>query len=105
MICGYALQYGKCFDEKHAIYELEIEWDIHSVDILFACLGDFNELVGRNIDEFDGVHKGYGLGQRNLEGWVLPGEEILCNTWVRKERGKEEGDIHTGKNETKIDLY
>ena len=32
---------------------------------LVMCLGDFNGHVGRHID---GVHGGYDVGQRNLEG-------------------------------------
>ena len=35
------------------------------------CLGDFNGHVGRHIDGFNGVHGGYGVGQINLEGWML----------------------------------
>ena len=44
-------------------------------------LDDFNESVGRHIDGFDGVHGGFGVGQRNLEGrmlLVLSGEGIMC---------------------------
>ena len=32
------------------------------------CLSDFNGHIGWHID---GVHVGYGLGQRNLEGRML----------------------------------
>ena len=35
------------------------------------CLGDFNGHVGRYINGFDGVHGGYGVGQRNLERRML----------------------------------
>ena len=35
------------------------------------CLGDFNGHIGRRIDGFSGVHEGYGVGQRNLEGRML----------------------------------
>ena len=44
-------------------------------------LDDFNEHVGRHIDGFDGVHGGYGVGQRNFDGrmlLVLSGERIMC---------------------------
>ena len=41
---------------------------MHSTDYLVMCLGDINGHVGRHIDGFDGVHEGYGAGQRNLEG-------------------------------------
>ena len=40
--------------------------DIHSADDLVMCLGKYNGHVGRHIDEFDGVHGGYGVGHGNL---------------------------------------
>ena len=46
--------------------ELNDEWDMRSVGDLVMCLGDFNGLVGRHIDRFDGFHGGHGVGQRNL---------------------------------------
>ena len=35
------------------------------------CFGDFNGRDSRHIDGFDGVHGGYVVGQRNLEGRVI----------------------------------
>ena len=35
------------------------------------CLGDLNGHVGRHIDCFDWVHRGYDVGQRNLGGRML----------------------------------
>ena len=51
--------------------ELKCEWDKHSADDLFMCLGDINGHVGRHINGFDGVHGGYGLSQRNMEAKML----------------------------------
>ena len=84
MICGYAEQRSRNFDEKLYFYdELKGELDMHSADDLVMCLGDFNGHVGRNIDGVDGVHGGYRVGQRNLKGemlLVLPGERVVLNT-------------------------
>ena len=44
---------------------------MHSTDALVMCLGDFNGHLGRHIGEFDVVHSGYGVSQRNLEGGML----------------------------------
>ena len=44
---------------------------MHSADDLVMCLGDINGHIGRHIDGFDGLHGGYGVGQRNLEGRML----------------------------------
>ena len=43
---------------------------MHSVDGLVMCLCDLNGHVGRHIVGFDGVHGGYGVDQRNLEGRI-----------------------------------
>ena len=60
-------------------------------DDLVMCLGDFNGSFGRHIDGFYGVHGGYGVGQRNLEGRMLLDfclEKELCvsHAWSRGER-------------------
>ena len=69
MICGYAPQNRRHLEEKQYFYdELKCEWDMHSADDLVMCLGDFNKHVVRHIDVSDGVHGGYCVGQRNLEG-------------------------------------
>ena len=53
-------------------------------------LGDFNGHVGRRIDGFEGVHGGYGIGKRNVEGRRLlefcdEKELSVANTWFEKE--------------------
>ena len=61
--------------------ELKGEWDRHSVGDLVMWLGDISGHVGRYIDGLDGVHGGYGVKQRNLEGrmlFVLSGEGTMC---------------------------
>ena len=44
---------------------------MHCAGDLVMCLGDVNGHVGRNIYGFDGVHGGYGVGQRNLQVRML----------------------------------
>ena len=39
---------------------------------LIVVGGDLNGHVGTNVDEYDGVHGGYGFGERNADG-----EQIL----------------------------
>ena len=66
-ICGYVPQGGRSLENKQSIYdELKCEWDMHSADDLFICLGYFNGHFGRNIDGFDNAHGGYSEGQRIL---------------------------------------
>ena len=61
LICGYATQSGRSLKEKQSFYnELKRECDMHSA----------GDLIGRHIDEFAGVHGGFGVGQKNLaEGY------------------------------------
>ena len=63
-------------------------------DDLVMCLGDFNGHIGRVIYGFVGVHGGYGVGQRNLEGRMLFKfclEKLLCvsNTWFKREEKRK----------------
>ena len=105
LICGYAPQSGRSLEENQSFYyELKCEWDMHSTaDLVISwmiCFGDFNGHIDRHIDGLDGVHGGYGVGQRNLEGRMLlkfSQEKELCVKYMGKERGKEEGDIQNGQ--------
>ena len=60
--------------------ELKGEWDMHSAGDLVVCKGGINGHIGGNIDGFDGLHGGYGIGQRNFEGRMLESclEKELC---------------------------
>ena len=74
--------------------ELKREREMHSARDLAMCLGDINGHAGRHIRGLDGVHGGYDVGQRNLEGKILSElcvEKELCvsNTWFKREgRGR-----------------
>ena len=67
LICGYAPQNGRQFEEKQSFCdELKGESDIlHTAADLVVCLGDLNGHVGRHIDGYNGV---YDVGKRNLKG-------------------------------------
>ena len=99
LICWYAPQSGRSFEEKQCCYDkLKCEWYMHSADVLAMCLGDFNGHICRHIDGFGGLHGGYGVGERKLEGrmlLVLTGEGIMCVKYMVNVRGKEEGDKTT----------
>ena len=72
LIRGYAPQNGRSLEEKQSFFGmLKCVCDMHSADDLVMCQGDFNGHVGRHIDGFEGVHGGYDVGQRNLEGRML----------------------------------
>ena len=68
-------------------YELKVVWDVHSAGDLVMCLGGLNGQVDCHIYRFHGVQRGYGIGQRNLEGRMLLvlSEKELCvsNAWFK----------------------
>ena len=105
LICRYAPQSERSLEEKQSFYdELKCEWDMHSADDLVMCLGDINGHVVKHIDGFHGVHVGYGVGQRNLEGrmlleFCLKKELCVLNTWFKREE-KRKVTLRMCENET-----
>ena len=109
LICCYAPLSGSCLEEKQSFYiELKFEWDMSFSDDLVMYLGDFNGHVGRHIYGFNGVHGGYCVGQRNLDGRMLLlfcREKELCvsNTWFKREE-KRKVTFRMSEDETEIDF-
>ena len=59
LICGYAPQSLRSFEEEKCCYDkLKDEWDMHNAGDLVVCMGDFNGHVVRHIDGFDGYMEG-----------------------------------------------
>ena len=86
IICVYGLQSGIMSADD----DLRSEWDLHSILKLVLGMGDFNGHVGKRIKDYEGVHGGNGIGERNVEGKMLLefcDEKELCvaNTWFKKE--------------------
>ena len=84
--------------------ELKCEWDVYYADDLVMCLGNLDG----HVNGIDGVHGGYGVGQRNLEGRMLLEfclEKELCvsNAWSKREENTKV-TIRMGLNETEIDF-
>ena len=63
--CGYALKSARILEQNSSYNELRNVWHMHSAHNLVVCLCGFSGLVGRHID---GVHGGYDIILRNLEG-------------------------------------
>lgn len=109
VISVYGPQSGRPVDEKQLFYdELSVALDLKSSGEMVLCMGDFNAHVGKDINGFEGVHGGNGVGERNLEGRMLLefcDEKELCvaNTWFKK---KEERKVtfRSGENKTEIDF-
>ena len=44
---------------------------MYGADWLVVCLGYFNEHAGRHINEYNGVHRVFGIGYGNLNAGIL----------------------------------
>ena len=81
---------------------------MESAGDLAMCMDDYNGHVGRHIDGFDGVHGGYGVGKKNLEGRMLLqlslNKELYVSTTWSKREAKWMVIFKIGENETKIDF-
>ena len=71
-------------------------------------LGDFNGHIGEEARRYEGVHGGYGFGERNREGEMLLDfsdsiEMRIMNTYFRKELEKKV-TYESGENKTQIDF-
>ena len=67
-------------------------------------LEDFNGHVGKCAEGFEGIHEGYGIGKRNVEGRMLLDfcvQKDLCvaNTWYKK-RDERKVTYSSGRNDT-----
>ena len=94
--------------EKGQFYdEMKDEWSVKSNDDLVLGLWDFNGHVGKEIEGFEGVYGGYGIGERNAEGRMLLefcDEKKLCvaNTGFRKKHNRKV-TFKAGEFATEID--
>ena len=90
--CAYATHVGRSDCEKDQFYnEMASEWDLQNPDKMILGSGDYSRHVARRMDGFEGVHGGYGIGVRTIEGRRLLefyGKKWLCvavaNTWFHK---------------------
>ena len=69
--------------------EMEKRCEVENENEVLICLEDFNGYIGTEVDGFEGVRGGFGIGKRNVEGrlqlefCVVKG---LCvgNSWFKK---------------------
>ena len=81
-MCVWSTEWQNGSREREHFYDdLRSEWDLHSVgELVLLGMGDFNGHVGKQIEGYEGVHGGNGIGERNVEGKEL----CVENTWFRK---------------------
>ena len=84
------------------------EYELQNPSEVAFGLGDFIGHVGGEIEGFDSVHGGNGIGKRNAEGRLLLefcDERELCvaNTWFKK-TDKRKITFKSGNNKSEIDF-
>ena len=95
IVCAYAPQCGRAMSEKEKFYEkMARGCEVENANEVLICLGDFNGPIGKKVDGFEGVHGGFGIGKRNLEGRLLLEfcvEKDLCvgKSWFKKKDSKK----------------
>ena len=96
VILAYGPQAVRPLEEKHRFYdELAGEYEPQNPSEVVFGLGDFNGHVGEEIEGFEGVHGGNGIGQRNAKGRMLlkfcdERELFVANTWFKKTDKKKD---------------
>ena len=91
LVSVYAPQVGRSMEEKEEFY-ISLGKVLSPIDVgerLMVC-GDMNGHVGSRTDGFEGVHGGYGFGERNVEGEMLlefadAMDLAVTNTWFKKD--------------------
>ena len=109
VICVYAPQVGRSECEKDQFYnDMASGWYLQNPGGVVLGMWDFNGLVGRRINGFQGVHGGYRIGNRKVEERRLlefcdEKELRVANTWFEKKEQRK--IIHSmSGNETEIDF-
>ena len=91
ILSAYVPQVGLSDDLKTAFYELMLTTlsKISNTELLLLN-GDFNGHVGVDSQCFEGIHGGFGFGERNNEGrrlldFAAAHGLAICNTFFRKQ--------------------
>ena len=93
-ICAYAPQTGRSAEEKDSFWDQMISVTGSTpASELIVVGGDLNGHVGTNVDGYDGVHSGYGFGERNADGERMlefcdAMELIVTNTCFKRQKNK-----------------
>ena len=94
VISVYAPQSGRSEEEKEKFYEVEdLTAEVQSRHGVCFVLGDFNAHVGRSSLGYDGIHGGFGWGERNRDGerileFADSLDMVVENTFFKKDDEK-----------------
>jgi len=93
-ICAYMPQTGRNAEEKDCFWDqmINVTGSIPALELIVVG-GDLNGHAGTNVDGYDGVHGGYGFGERNPDGERIlefcdAMELIVTNTCFKRQKNK-----------------
>ena len=92
VISVYAPQSGRSEEENEKFYE-DLTAEVQSRHGICFVLGDFNGHVGRSSLGYDGIHGGFGWGERNRDGEKILEfadslDMVVGNTFFKKDDEK-----------------
>ena len=94
VISVYAPQSGRSEEEKEKFYKVEdLTAEVQSRHGICFVSGDFNAHVGRSSLGYDGIHGGFGWGERNRDGerileFADSLDMVVGNTFFKKDDEK-----------------
>ena len=88
VISVYASQSGRSEEDKEKFYE-DLTAEVQSRHGISFVLGDFNGHIGRSSLGYDGIHGGFGWGERNSDGkrileFADSLDKVVGNTFFKK---------------------
>ncbi len=108
VISVYAPQTGLSDTEKEQFYDdlLSMMTKLDNQDVIVPC-GDWNGHIGMNADGYEGVHGGYGYGDRNTDGerlleFAVGSDCVISNSFFRK-KTEHLITFESGNNRSQID--
>ena len=107
-ICVYAPETGRSAEEIDSFWDqmISVTGSVPASELIVVG-GDLNGHVGTNVDGYDGVHGGYGFGERRADGERIlefcdAVELLATNTCFKRQKNKFANYV-SGGTETAID--
>ena len=72
----YAPQWVRSMSKKKFCDKKAKEGEVENKNKVLICLRNFNGHIGKEVDKFEGVHEGFEIGKKNVEGRLL--SEFFC---------------------------
>ena len=94
IFCFHAHNRRSMIEKENFYEEMARGCEMENENEVLICLKDFNQHIDEKVNGFEGVHGGFGIGKRNLEGRLLLEfcvEKGMCvgNSWFKKKDNRK----------------